>query len=85
MLLSLNKKKILFYLDLASEVPPATSNCETACAELESNPWLIHENPVDISRREHNCIYASHLIFSSFYNLKLCIPLTVYCLAQGLF
>jgi len=42
-------------------VPPATSKCETACAE--SNPWLIHENPADISRRKHNCIYDSDLNF----------------------
>lgn len=56
--------KIYFiYLDLASEVPPATSKCETACAELESNPWFIHENPADISRRKDNCIYESYLNF----------------------
>lgn len=38
-----------FSLDLASYVLPAASKWETACAELEINPWFIHENPADIS------------------------------------
>lgn len=56
-------KNVLIYLDLESEVPPATSKCEIACAEFESNPWFIHENPADISRRKHSCIHYSYLKF----------------------
>lgn len=59
--LCLNKIDFI-YLVLASEVLPATSKRETGCAE--SNPWFIHENPADISKRKHNnCIYKSYLKF----------------------
>lgn len=62
-------KNVLIYLDLESEVPPATSTCEIACAEFESNPWFIHENPADISRRKHSCIINRLL--------KNCLPFIV--------
>lgn len=54
------------YLDFESDVPPAISECETACAEFESNPRFIHDNPVDISRRKYSCTHYGYLDFFFF-------------------